>query len=391
MLSGRKITVLGGGIAGLAAATALARRGADVCVLEQANAIREVGAGLQISPNGAAVLAALGLGERLAGIGMRGRAVTLREGRTGRKVLSLNLSRGAGPYHFVHRADLIGLLADAARAAGVRIRLLQKVASVRPDDDRACLVTAQGATIPADLVIGADGLHSVLRGAVDGPARPRFTGQVAWRAVVPADGPVPPVATVHMGPRRHMVSYPLRDGAQVNIVAVEERRAWTAESWTQTDDAANLRAAFAGFAPEVRALLDRVETVHLWGLFRHPVAAHWHRAGVAALIGDAAHPTLPFMAQGANMALEDAWVLAAMLAADDDTARALAAFQAARRDRCMRIVAAASRNARNYHLRFPPLRMAAHSALRLGGWLAPQRILSRFDWIYGYDAPRAFP
>lgn len=188
-----------------------------------------------------------------------------------------------------------------------------------------------------------------------------------------------------------MVSYPLRDGAQVNIVAVEERRAWTAESWTQTDDAANLRAAFAGFAPEVRALLDRVETVHLWGLFRHPVAAHWHRAGVAALIGDAAHPTLPFMAQGANMALEDAWVLAAMLAADDDTARALAAFQAARRDRCMRIVAAASRNARNYHLRFPPLRMAAHSALRLGGWLAPQRILSRFDWIYGYDAPRAFP
>lgn len=391
MLSGRRITVLGGGIAGLAAATALALRGAQVTLLEQATAIREVGAGLQISPNGVAVLSALGLGQEIARIGERGRQVRLRDYRRGRAVLSLDLTRAAGPFYFVHRADLVEMLTGAARAAGVKIRLLHRVTEARPGDDGTCLVTAQGATMPGGLVIGADGLHSVLRGALNGKVAPDFTGQVAWRAVVPATGPVPPVATVYMGPGRHLVSYPLRGGSQVNIVAVEERRAWTEESWTQTDDPGNLRAAFAGFAPEVRELLDRVERVHLWGLFRHPVAAHWHHGGVAALIGDAAHPTLPFMAQGANMALEDAWVLTATLSAHDDRSAALAAYQAARRARCARIVAAASRNAGNFHLRYPPLRAAAHTALRLGGWLAPRRMQSRFDWIYDYDAPREFP
>ncbi len=391
MLIGRRITVLGGGIAGLAAATALALGGAQVTLLEQATAIREVGAGLQISPNGVAVLSALGLGQEIARIGERGREVRLRDYRRGRAVLSLDLNRSSGPFFFVHRADLIDMLTGAARAAGVKIRLLHRVTEARPGDAGTCLVTAQGATMPGGLVIGADGLHSVLRGALNGKVAPDFTGQVAWRAVVPAIGPVPPVATVYIGPGRHLVSYPLRGGSQVNIVAVEERRAWTEESWTQTDDPANLRAAFAGFAPEVRELLDRVETVHLWGLFRHPVAAHWHRGGVAALIGDAAHPTLPFMAQGANMALEDAWVLTAMLSAHDDSSAALAAYQAARRARCARIVAAASRNAGNFHLRYPPLRAAAHTALRLGGRLAPQRMQSRFDWIYDYDAPREFP
>lgn len=393
MLIGRRVTVLGAGIGGLAAATALAQRGAQVTVLEQADVIREVGAGLQISPNGAAVLRALGAEDALAEGAVRGRAVELRDYRAGRRVLSLDLADAPGAYYFVHRADLVTLLAEAARVAGAKIRLLHRVSEVTLEPDGAVLTTAQGVQVKSDLVIGADGLHSVLRGVLNGAAPPRFTGQVAWRAVVSADGlAADPVARVHMGPGRHLVHYPLRGGQCVNIVAVEERRDWAEESWSQTDDPAHLRAAFAGFAPEVRALLDRVEHANLWGLFRHPVAANWHDGqGRAAILGDAAHPTLPFMAQGANMALEDAWVLAAMLGTEPDAATALAAYQAARRGRCEKVVDAATKNARNYHLRVPVLRDAAHGVLSLAGRLAPQKMLGRFDWIYGYDAPRVFP
>ena len=388
MLTGRDITVLGGGIAGLTAAIALSRRGARVTVLEQAEAIHEVGAGLQISPNGAAVLRALGLGDDLARIGLRGEAVSLRDYAAGREVLRLDLTRAAGPYYFVHRADLVEMLADAARAAGVKLRFLQQIESVRVSAGGASLTTAQGAVINAKLLVGADGLHSVVRGALNGVERPFFTGQVAWRALVPAGGGVAPEARVHMGPGRHLVCYPLRGGQLINLVAVQERASWAEEGWHHRDDPANLRAAFADFGPEVQALLRQVEEVYLWGLFRHPVAPVWHR-GAAAILGDAAHPTLPFLAQGANMALEDAWVLAAALAGHRETEEALAAYQAARRDRCARVVEAASRNARNYHLSFPPLRAAAHAALRLGGRLAPERMLGRFDWLYGHDVTTA--
>ncbi|HDR28077.1 FAD-dependent monooxygenase, partial [Rhodovulum sp.] len=220
-LTGRKVTILGAGIAGLAVATALARRGAEAVVLERSDAIREVGAGLQISPNGVAVLEALGLGPALATHGVRARAVHLRDFRAGREVLRLDLSTGRGAYHFIHRADLIEMLADAARAAGVQIRLLHDITGVTIADGRAQLTTAQGAQAMADLLIGADGLHSVVRGALNGMAAPDFTGQVAWRALVPATGPVAPVAQVFMGPGRHLVHYPLRGGELINIVAVE--------------------------------------------------------------------------------------------------------------------------------------------------------------------------
>nr|WP_249139015.1 FAD-dependent monooxygenase [Actibacterium sp. MT2.3-13A] len=389
-MTGRDITVLGGGIAGLTAAIALARRGACVTVFEQAEAIGEVGAGLQISPNGAAVLCALGMGEALARLGQRAAAVSLRDFAAGREVVRLDLSGAAGPYYFVHRADLVGMLADAARAEGVKLRLLQRIASVRVGAGGASLTTAQGAVVNARLLIGADGLHSVVRGALNGADQPFFTGQVAWRALVPAAGDVAPEARVYMGPGRHLVCYPLRGGKLINLVAVQERENWADEGWHHPDDPANLRAAFAGFGAEVQALLARVEEVYLWGLFRHPVAPVWHR-GAAAILGDAAHPTLPFLAQGANMALEDAWVLASTLAAHDSTEAALAAYQAARQERCARIVEAASRNARNYHLSFPPLRAAAHAALRLGGRLAPDRMLGRFAWLYGHDVTRAHP
>lgn len=388
-LIGQRVTILGAGVAGLVLARALAMRGAAVTVLEQADAIREVGAGIQVSPNGGAVLQALGLGGALQAAGLRAQAVELRDGRDGSVVTRLEVGRLRPDqgYHFCHRADLIALLLEGAREAGVEIRLLQKIASVDLTGVRPAYVTAQGARGEADLLIGADGLHSVVRGALTGKVAPFFTHQVAWRAVIPETGDAPAVAEVHMGAGRHLVSYPLRGGRLRNIVAVEERRRWVEEGWTLRDDPMEMRLAFAGFSPRVRGWLDQVEDVWLWGLFRHPVAKRWHQVlpqGAVAILGDAAHPTLPFLAQGASMAMEDAWVMADALAGHDSLAAGLAAYEAARAPRCARIVAAANGNARLYHLSGLP-RVVGHLGLRAMGAVAPGFALSRFDWLYGHD------
>jgi salicylate hydroxylase len=386
-LGGLKILVIGGGIGGLAVAEALAQRGAGVTVLEQAPEIAEVGAGIQVSPNGFAVLRALGLEAALKARSVQGEAVSLRDFH-GSEVLRLDLTRLARrDYHFVHRADIIDLLARGARAAGVKIRLLQQVARVEPGP-RPRVVMQNGDLREADLVIGADGLHSVLRPALNGAAQPFFTGQVAWRALVPNTEARGAQVHVHMGPGRHVVSYPLRDRSLLNLVAVREQRSWVPESWTQADDPANLCAAFADFGPQVRAMLSRVSDVRQWGLFRHPVAGSW-QGGHCALLGDAAHPTLPFLAQGANMALEDAWGLKRALEDADTLEAGLVAYQGLRAERARRVIDAAGRNAWKYHLRPAPLRGAAHLALRLGGALAPGRMLHQFDWIYDYDITQA--
>ncbi|MHA6343905.1 FAD-dependent monooxygenase [Roseivivax sp. CAU 1761] len=386
-LSGRRIAVVGAGIGGVAAALALAQRGAAVTVYERAEALREVGAGLQISPNGFRVLRALGLEAELAAA-PGAQAVRLRDGPSGRDVLRLPIAPaadGAG-YRFLHRADLLAGLIGAAEGSGVALRLGCPVTAIH--DDARPRLTCPGAAEEADLVIGADGLHSVLRPLLNGPQAARFTGQVAWRAVVPNRIGHPDEAQVHMGPGRHIVSYPLRDRRAVNLVAVEERNTWTAEGWQHEDAADNLRAAFAGFGGAVPELLAAVERPGLWGLFRHPVAARW-TGRASALLGDAAHPMLPFLAQGANMALEDAWVLAQELERAPDLAAGLAAYEARRRARVVQVARAAAGNAWKFHLRQPLLRGAAHAMLGLAGRLAPQRVAGQFDWLYGHDVTRA--
>lgn len=388
-LIGQTVTVIGAGVAGLAVARALALRGAKVTVLEQADAIREVGAGLQISPNGAAVLRGLGLQGALEAASTRAEAVQLIDGPTGDPVTRLEVARlrpGQG-YHFLHRADLIALLLQGAVEAGVTLRLLSRTVTVDLEGPRPAVVLDGGERMETPVLIGADGLHSRLRAALNGDAAPFFTRQVAWRAVIPCEPGAAPLAEVHMGPGRHLVSYPLRGGTLRNIVAVEERAKWAEESWTLRDDPMDLRLAFAGFAPRVQGWLERVEDPWLWGLFRHPVAATWTRTlpqGAVAILGDAAHPTLPFLAQGASMALEDAWMLAEMLASHDTAGAALAAYQAVRKPRTTRIVAAANTNARAYHLSGMS-RMIGHTGLRLLGRMAPGLMLSRFDWLYGHD------
>ncbi|QFT60100.1 3-hydroxybenzoate 6-hydroxylase 1 [Sulfitobacter sp. THAF37] len=378
--------VIGAGIGGLAVAAALARRGVAVTVLERAGRLGEVGAGLQVSPNGLAVLRALGLEAELTRKeAVAGRAVVLQTEK-GREVARLDLQRLRPDqrYVFLHRADLVDMLAGLARRANVSFEFGTPVASVRP----GALPQVQlegGGTRQAEVVIAADGIHSVARPVLNGADQAAFTGQVAWRALVENMGGHPAEARVGMGPGRHLVSYPVRGGRLVNLVAVEERESWAAEGWNHADDPAHLRAAFNGFSGPAGELIAAVREVTLWGLHRHPVAEVWQRDGVA-LLGDAAHPTLPFLAQGANMALEDAWVLAERLAERGQAG--LAAYQAARRERVRRVIRASSRNAWRYHLRPGPLRLAAHLGLGAASRFAPGLMVGAFDWLYGRDVTR---
>ncbi|MDF1872473.1 FAD-dependent oxidoreductase [Vannielia sp.] len=382
-LIGTDILVVGGGIAGLATARALAMRGAAVTVLEQAPAIAEVGAGIQMSPNGYAVLDALGLTERFEQIAVPSRGVRMIDGIGGRDVLWMGLAE-RGRFAYVHRADFIEMLEQGARDVGVQIALGQRVERVEPGE-RPVVITGEGAR-EAALVIGADGLHSVARRALLGPEEPVFTHQVAWRATVDlADAEeVPGEAQLFLGAGRHLVAYPLRGGRLLNLVACEDADIWVDEGWQVPGDVEEFRIHFAGFPARVEDWLHRVDSVRRWGLFRHAVAPRWHREGVA-ILGDAAHPTLPYLAQGAVMGLEDGWTLAAALEGHDSPEAGLASWEAVRRPRSRRIVEAATANAQNYHLRPGPKRMAAHLALRTASRFAPRVLPGRFDWLWGED------
>ncbi len=366
--------IIGGGVAGLATATAMALRGADVRVHEQAARITEVGAGLQISPNGLAVLDGLGAGDALRSQSVQARAVRLIDGVTGRVVLTLDLAghRPDQEWRFVHRATLIDILHAAAEAAGATIDT-----GARIDAAEAGLFADKGA-----LVVGADGIRSMLRGLILGTKAPDFTGQIAWRAII--DDEAPPEVQVWMGPGRHIVSYPLPGGRR-NIVAVLESATWAEEGWRHPGDPEKLRKAFGSFVQPASQWLETVAHANVWGLFAHPVARSWSEGGKAVLVGDAAHPMLPFLAQGANMALEDAWVLADCLDKDVDAETAFQTYQNLRAPRVKRVVSASAANARNYHLSNPFVRRVGHAVLGFGGRIAPSAAVGRFDWLYAHD------
>jgi len=365
----RKIAIIGGGIGGLTAAVAFAQQGARVTLFEQADALADVGAGIQITPNGGRVLNALGVS--LSGLSLIAQAVRPIDALSGKGIARFDLSDQIPPYRFVHRADLIGVLADAATKAGADIRLGQRVDGPQ--------------TLDADVVVGADGIHATNRAVLNGVEDATFTGQVAWRATIAA-ADAPQEAGIWMAPRRHVVTYPLPNG-RLNIVAVQERDAWAAEGWHHADDPANLQAAFADCAPALCAILARVEAVNLWGLYQHPVALRWHDDRLV-LVGDAAHPTLPFLAQGANLAIEDAYVLARCLGETRETSKALATYQHARLHRVVRAIKAANANAANYHLS-GVTRRVAHMGLRGLGRVAPKAFLRRLSWLYDHDVTQS--
>ncbi len=387
-LKDQEISIIGAGIGGLATATALAQKGARVRVFEQAEGLGEVGAGLQISPNGVAVLEGLGLREAAARVANTPEAVVLRDYRGGEVVrLPMGASavaRYGRPYWQFHRADLLAVLEQGARQAGVELVFNHRLKALSQSEGRVTTEFDHAATDEADAVIGADGVRSVVRGLALQGQPAEFTGQVAWRGLVPASrlpaGLFENAAQVFMGKGRHFVAYPLRGGSLINFVAVEERAGWAEEGWNIPDTPENLRAAFQGFAAPVQALLAQVEETFLWGLFNHPVLPSWSN-GHIGLVGDACHPMLPFLAQGAGMGLEDAYVVAQEME-KYGIEKGLQAYETTCKPRATRVQQGAARNAWSYHLRNPLFRGAAH---RLLGMVPQKALLGQFDYLYGYD------
>ena len=393
-----KVVIIGGGIGGLTAALCCHHIGWDVAVLEQAPELGAVGAGIQISPNAMKVFAELGLGEALEAAGFRPEAIELRMGLSGQRLIRAPLGetaveRWGAPYLHIHRADLAEVLREAleARVAGA-VRLGAKVTGFAQDGAGARAVLASGEEVAGDVVIGADGIHSVVRTQMIGPDAPVFTGNVAWRAVVPverlgADRP-DPVACAWMGRGKHAVTYLLAGGRLANLVAVVERDDWTAESWSERGERAEALADFAGWHPNVRRILEEADALYRWALFDRPPLETWTR-GRVALMGDAAHPMLPFMAQGAAMAIEDAWALAAKLSqSGSDIPAALGAFEGLRRARAGRVQAGSRANAGRFHRRSFAGRLASYGPIWLAGRVAPKLGLAQQDWVYGYDIVR---
>ena len=386
--------IAGGGIAGVAAALALAREGWRVTVCEESPAPAEVGAGLQMSPNAARVLRWLGVLDAVAARAFRPRAAEMRDGRSGARIYRAALdaaaeARWGAPYLHVHRADLLAALTEAAREAGADIRGGARVEGYVLRPEGPALKLAGGETLTGDLVIGAEGIRSALRAQINGPEEPEFTGQIAWRGTIPAErlpgGLVAPDATVWAGPGRHLVSYYLRCGSLVNFVAVEERAEWTAEGWSAPGDPEELRRGFAGWHPDVTGLLDRVEETFLWGLFGRPEQVRWVD-GPVVLIGDAAHPMLPFMAQGAAMALEDVAVLVRELQAGGDLPDALLAHEQRRWPRVTRVQHRSLANGQFFHERSGIARLGHLGLVSTVSRLAPGLAAAQLDWLYGHDA-----
>ncbi|MEM6586321.1 MAG: FAD-dependent monooxygenase [Pseudomonadota bacterium] len=367
-LSEEHVAVIGGGLGGLCDALCMSARGARVTVYEAAEAFTEVGAGIQVSSNGLKVLRALGL-DPSGGVASRG--LTLNDNRGRRVAILPNDARRE--VRLFHRADLLALLAKGCRERGVEIRF---GARVGPE-----------AAPEANLIIAADGVKSAFRAAVDPDlAAPKFTGQIAWRALVKVPTPVGEAGVnLYMGAGQHVVVYPLRGGKFINVVAAEDTDERAAEGWQVAASRADLQARFAQFGGPVPALLAAAEHVHHWGLFAHRLPTRWSE-GRVVLLGDAAHAMLPYLAQGACAAFEDAYILAREWAGSDDPDEALGRYESLRAPRVARVTAEAQANARRFHHANPVARFIGYTGMRAASAFAPGLLARRFDWLYQYDA-----
>jgi salicylate hydroxylase len=388
------IAVIGGGIGGIAAALSLHRAGFTVKLFEQALGFAEVGAGIQISPNAARILHRLVPESTLGALAVRPIAVYQRRWDDGRTLQrapigdTIAAAYGAPYYHF-HRADLLAALGVAFPVSQVRFG--HRLAAIENDGDQVIARFENGADFAADVVIGADGIHSMVREQLFGVDAPRFTGCVAYRGLasrerVAALG-IETVAGNWMGPGQHLVHYFVRDGRLLNFVGVIERDAWTEESWTKRGDLADLCGAYSGWHPQVRGILAAVEETFLWGLFDRLPLPRWS-AGCVTLLGDACHPMLPFMAQGAAMAIEDGAALTAcLLVGADDVPAALQRYERIRLPRASRLQELSRLNKIRFHLPDGPQQQARDHEMATQG----DRSVAALAWLYGHDAAEIAP
>jgi len=394
----RQALIVGGGIGGLCAAISLSLTGWDVQVFEQAPEITEVGAGLQISPNGVKILEHIGVMERLNSALFEPEAIEIRMGVSGSPILYLpmkNVStqRWGARYIQVHRADLITAL--SARLDALQRGAVQTGCPVRgyaPCKDGAEVILTNGRRIKADLVIGADGIHSSIRHQMLGQDAPRFTGNYAWRALVPAAQlgvlAPPPSGCIWAGPKKHAVTTYVRGGSVVNFVGIVEQTIWREESWSHTGDRQEALADFGDWAPPILAILEQAKVLHKWALFDRAPLPKWHE-GHVVLLGDAAHPMLPSMAQGAVQSLEDAFHLARALGAAEvtDIAAACAQHYAQRIARTSRVQRVSAKNLELFHKSSRLTQLMAYAPIWLAGQLAPSLVHRRNDWLYGAPVP----
>ena len=380
--------IAGAGIGGLTTAIALAQRGVFVRVFEQAAEMGEVGAGLQLSPNAMKVLRALGLEDALSAVSFQPEHAVIKNGKTGRAYVKVPLKKAVqgtygAPYLHVHRADLHRVLQAEATRLGVAFQLNTRLGAYSQTGFRD--------VPPADVSIAADGVRSAFAEAINTGQSPQFTGQVAWRGAVPADqlppNLIPPDATVWTGLGKHLVTYYVRGGALVNFVVAEERDNWTESGWTETGDIDVLRASFAGWHPTVETLLKTAQEANIWALYDKPVLDRWSDGSVV-LLGDACHPTLPFVAQGAAMAIEDAYVLTACLDGANDVPRALKRYEMLRKPRTAMLQAKARGNADLFHYRGPFGGLVSRAKLHVARMLPAKLALKPFNAIYPYDATK---
>ena len=388
-----KVAIAGAGIGGLTLAALLHRAGHDVEMVEKAGAFGEIGAGIQISPNGTRILEAIGLSAALARVGTTPRRLVARRWQDDSELMAQPM--GAAPiqrygfaYYNIYRPDLIDMLASAA--AEVPIRFGAEAVAARNTGSGAALELADGDSVEADVVVGADGIHSAVRDSLFGQTPSRFSELVAYRALVPRErvADLPVEATNRQGPGQHLVSYFV--GAQqryLNLVCIVPEKHWDVEGWNEPGSLEHLRADFSDWSPSLNAVLDEVsEPIFRWALHDRSPLEQWG-VGRVTLLGDACHAMLPFMAQGACQGMEDAAVLCRLLSSTDQRGvpEALARYARIRQPRAAELQKRSRSNATIFHLPDGPeqqRRDARYAAIARSG------AQDAFDWLYGYDALR---
>jgi salicylate hydroxylase len=396
-LSSRTVIIAGAGIGGLTAALALARNGFRALVLEQAERLEETGAGIQLSPNATRILIGLGLANYLKPHVVAPTAIRVLGGRSGREIVRIPLGAGAAqrygaPYWVIHRGDLQAALSDAAvQDLNIVLRLGMGMEDFATHP-HGVTVSARGAaglwTEHGHAVIAADGLWSAARARIASRTPPRFAGRTAWRALVPAVQLAPefrePLVHLWLGHDAHLVHYPVKGGKLVNVVVITADD-WSGPGWSEPASRVDLLARLSSrrWAPQAHSVFRAPDAWLKWALYEtEPLASFAH--GAAALLGDAAHAMLPFLAQGAAMAIEDAAVAAQCLARmPDDPAAAWESYSAIRRRRTRKVQRLAARNGKRYH-RAGAAAMLRNTAMRL---LGGERLLQNYDWLYDWRPP----
>lgn len=388
-----RILIAGAGIGGLTAALSLLRRGYDVQVCEQAVELREVGAGLQLSPNGLRALYQLGLGDALQALASEPQGKEIRLWSTGQtwKLFDLGKTSVADygyPYFTIYRPDLLKVLTDAVRAIKAdAITLNAKCVGFEQTAQGVTLKLGDGRTLQGDMLIGADGVHSPIRGQLFGADQPSFSGCLAWRGVIAMER-LPrhmhrPVGTNWVGPGAHVIHYPLHGGKLMNFVGIVERDDWQVESWTQKGTREECHADFHGWHQDVHELISHIDVPYKWALMARPPLETWS-VGRVTLMGDACHPTLPFLAQGAVMAIEDGYLLGRCIERhEDNPALALARYEQARIERTTRIVLRSTENGKRFHN--PALASFEGAAAYVDREWAEDKVRERYDWLFRYN------